>query len=1104
MDSNISEEISRFIPQYPSIEDPDFIYQISKRKEFNDLQLKSSEKVLSEQGIPLLSQELQARYFSPNTNFQAGLLFHGVGTGKTCASALIVENFKNSRVGGKPRRKALVLVPNENLERMYRSQVAFQCVKQGIYDPKFTEEELKKNPDKEMSELTRERRLRASVGRSYEIVTHSRFLSVEVNGVTRPRLPNNEKIKQMYSNRVIIIDEIHNIRFKSQKKEKEGDVSGSKQSSLNIYQELHRFLHAIENCRIILLSGTPIWDQVHEIAGLMNLILPKENQLPTQKNFVREFFDNEGKLVEDKKHILRESFKGRVSFLRPMMSTANRQEIGVTDPWLSHMIIYPSAMSEFQKQYAKESLEKVEYIEITYTNKAGEKIKKKREIKGGAVKSSARDAASFVFPKFNSDGNIIGGDYGDGSFKRNIHVSKNGRSYKYKDNRTKKAIETDLYKFSSKFAAILKFIKDNPEELVFIYDPSVGAGGGVINFALALEANGYEWAKGYRAIDRKSKIKRFAAITSYEGTINTASGIEKFLESFNRPDNKYGERCQIIIGSKKIAEGITIKNIRQIHILMPHWNNPSVEQALGRVFRVGSHNALQENEKYVRVYRHAAVHGFDADENSEEYNLEKGFPEDDGFSDDMTMDLTVYKLAEEKEYYNTQIFRIMREVSWDCPLTYERNVLERDQNFTRDCDYEDCNYRCDNFPEKYIDKSSKVWRYNIPEKDILNETYNIYYSANDMDKIFTRVKDLFGVYFNLRIDMISHLIDLDYENEDERLLLLRTLDYIINSRIKIRNRYGFMCYLKEDGNIYFLDSKITVFSSYPEVTYISSPLVSERTSLEDLVEIEQLTEDKNLVKKFCKSPLANSNLLSEMNFRTIILLVEKIQVIRNKKNQTPREKSAVDEIMKRVGRNLITLPDGTVIHNMYATEYTGLGYNVSTQSLKPMGLIRVFHPKTKIWSFVESDEEEENYIQNLKKRQKVQKEIIWDANPYDFYGFRDKDGKFKIRTKALPGKRQTKGSVCANSWPIPKIYNLFHEINYLPETESHKDRSREYLLHSISASPILKIFMKDIEDRSDEELRRILGLLSIKDKKILCNLLEEWFKENNLFFDYRV
>ena len=1126
MSASFSEEIARFIPDYPLRDDPEFSYEIARRKEFYDLNLGPSEPVPDKPGIPLLSQELQARFFSPNTDYRSGLLFHGMGTGKTCASSLIVEHFKSTLVGDKPRKRALVLVPNEDLERSYRAEVAYRCTQEGLYEPQFKESELREAEAEgltalEMTELTKERRLRSAVGKSYEIVTYNQFLfeTSRAGGIvkTRPRLPRDPaKIREKYSNRVIIIDEAHNLRIQPTKTKKPSALQEllgiDPGSPVELYEELHRFLHNVENCRIILLTGTPIWDQVYEIASLMNLILPESEQLPTRTAFTREFFDDEGILREDKAELLRTRFRGRVSFLRAMMTTAERKEVGVKAPWLQHVTIYPSAMSEFQYYYAKEALEEVEVVKVSYRSKSGKTVIKNREVKGGAVRIKARDAASFVFPVFSRKGGKLkrtGGTYGSDAFKNNIQSISKGTSYRYKDDNVRKAIRKNLAEYSSKFAAIVDWAKRHPDELIFIYDEFVAAGGGgAVNLALVLQEHEFVWAKSHRHIakaDTRGR-KRFAVITSDDATINKSNQIEKFIDSFNRPDNMHAERCQIIIGSRKIAEGITIKNVRQVHVTMPHWNIPAIDQALGRIFRVGSHDALPKTEKYVRIFRHAAVKEFDEDEDKKEYDTGEGFPGNIGFADNMTMDVSIYKMAEDKEYYNTQIYRLLKEIAWDCPLTYRRNVLPGDRDNTRDCDYDDCNYRCDNFPERYIDKSQRVWNYRIPEKNILRDTYNLYYAAEDLDEMVERVQRLFGVHFSLRIDMIGYLIDIDPDNRDENLLLLRALDYIINARLQIRNRYGFGCYLKEQGNIYFLDNTISVFSNYPEVTYISAPLVTERTSLEDLVEIQQLTEDRKLVKSFCKEPSAKAGLLSKMHFRTLIILLEKIQELRVQPESklAPREKEAMEEIMKRIGRNLVPMPGGIVIHNMYASEYTGLGYNVTVQEIKPMGMIRVFHPDSGTWTFVETDEEEERYIERLKQLQKAQREMVWETNPYGVYGFRDRDGKFKIREKAAPGKRATKGSVCIeSSWPTSRLYALLKKLDFLPETEEYEGASRSEMIRAIKAQPSLKIFTEGLDDRSKDDLRRILALNTLRKEEI-CGEVEEWFQEHELFFDYRV
>ena len=209
-----TNEIAQFIPSYPPISDPKFSYEIARRKEFYDLKLPPAEPVPEQPGTPLLHQELQARFFSPETDYSEVLLFHGLGTGKTCTSSLIVEHFKSTLVDNKPRKPALVIVPSEDLERNYRKEVAEVCTRE-IYLPSHTFAEMMKQKKvgavMKMTELAYEKRLRAAIGKTYEIVTAQKFLT---------HLPRDEIIKQKDSNRLIIIDEAHNLRIQPNNKKK--------------------------------------------------------------------------------------------------------------------------------------------------------------------------------------------------------------------------------------------------------------------------------------------------------------------------------------------------------------------------------------------------------------------------------------------------------------------------------------------------------------------------------------------------------------------------------------------------------------------------------------------------------------------------------------------------------------------------------------------------------------------------------------------------------------------------------------------------------------------------------------------------------------------
>jgi hypothetical protein len=121
----------------------------------------------------LQSQLYMKRFFSGETPYSEALLYHGIGTGKSCTASAIVENFKSIEVDEKPRRPALVFVKSEELGRNYANEVAMICTK-AIYTPKATITELKKGI--EMTDEAKITRLNKAISKTYEIVTMETFL----------------------------------------------------------------------------------------------------------------------------------------------------------------------------------------------------------------------------------------------------------------------------------------------------------------------------------------------------------------------------------------------------------------------------------------------------------------------------------------------------------------------------------------------------------------------------------------------------------------------------------------------------------------------------------------------------------------------------------------------------------------------------------------------------------------------------------------------------------------------------------------------------------------------------------------------------------------
>ena len=71
----------------------------------------------------------------------------------------------------------------------------------------------------------------------------------------------------------------------------------------------------------------------------------------------------------------------------------------------------------------------------------------------------------------------------------------------------------------------------------------------------------------------------------YHGGIKDRKQRTKNKEIFNMSENFKGSIIKIIMISPAGAEGINLKNVRQVHIMEPFWNEVRIEQIIGRAIR---------------------------------------------------------------------------------------------------------------------------------------------------------------------------------------------------------------------------------------------------------------------------------------------------------------------------------------------------------------------------------------------------------------------------------------------------------------------------------------------------------------------------------------
>jgi len=712
------------------------------KKEFNDYKLEKTEIPPTKSGEYMNHQNILARFLNSNTPYKGILVMHEPGTGKTCLSVAVIE-----KVIKDPKstiKRALILMKGENLISNYKRELVDKCTN----DTYTIEDDDKKIGYKDDTELTKTKvniRINKKLKDFYDFRTFIAFS----NSLERM---SDENIRDEYSNLVIVIDEAHHLHIKESKK--------------NAYSQIYRMLHLVKNCKVILMTGTPMVDSPSEIASLMNLILDSDRQLPTGEEFKKRYMTKLGNdlvLNPEREEELKQILYGKVSFLRMMRTDTKKEFIGeLLD--LKYMKQLYLKLKEPQKRIYLDVLEKdrmdKDKVSAFYTN--------------------ASQAALFVFP------NETIGEKGYTEYYK-------GKKSLIKDSKKEDSNEMKLQKlekYSIKYATCIRLLLSN-EGSHFVYMNSAHEGGAII-FSKLLEEFGFmSFKKGYSE-------RTYALLTS-----DTANDIDKAIKVFNGEENVSGKKIKVIIGTEIISEGFTFKNVKNVHILTPHWNFSQIDQAIARAFRLSSHQL----DVTVNIYLYTIIVDDEKTEDERDKNKLGKFKSIDRYK---------YLTCEDKDISIKSVEYLLKLVSFDCMLTKKRNVLDMDG--LRECEYRDCDYECyDEMEQKEIDYS----------------TYNLFYDKDDIEKMVEKLKAKF---------LLKSVYTLDELKMSSDFLVVKTILYCIeNNVLFVKNKMNF--FLKHENDLVFLSSfkNDCVLDSF-YVDYI--PLELE-FNFDKKVEIELFNKLKN-------------------------------------------------------------------------------------------------------------------------------------------------------------------------------------------------------------------------------------------------------------------
>lgn len=132
-------------------------------------------------------------------------------------------------------------------------------------------------------------------------------------------------------------------------------------------------------------------------------------------------------------------------------------------------------------------------------------------------------------------------------------------------------------------------------------------------------------------------------------------------------NNQKGQVAKIFMITQSGAEGISLSNVRQVHIMEPYWNYVRLEQVKGRAIRICSHMDLAPEERTVDVYTYICK--FSPQQLSSRLVDETLLNFDGG----TTTDESILNLSNAKKKLADSLFDVMKAAAVDCDLNAKEN-----------------------------------------------------------------------------------------------------------------------------------------------------------------------------------------------------------------------------------------------------------------------------------------------------------------------------------------------------------------------------------------------------------------------------------------------
>jgi hypothetical protein len=755
-------------------------------------------------------------------------------THNTCSSIAIAERF-HKRVLDTGKKILMIVSPNIAGEFFktifnFEKEASKKSIRQVV---QCTGRTYQLGPeDKYLPEKTREKRITKMIKEIYEIVgtdkLRNRILrETGWNGKEETLNENiSKKLKEMFSDRIIVIDEVHN----------RVGTEGKEQSIPTI---LKGVIRSCKNIKLIMMTATPTVNSPTDIIFPINLLRLNDRKPLLRK---KDIFDKNGDFIKNGEKLLKEASRGYFSYIRG--DDPPRFPYNITPP--ESKIPNPTYSIDGKKLKDNEKIRTIRVIECKMSNyqystyKAS--IKKDKESKTGGLLTGSLQAGNIVFPLPAPSKYGVYGSSGIGDKLSQDHPlikikdGKDNDIYKYSDYSQGFLLNQHISKYSVKFSEIFNRIT-NSIGVSFVYSQFLSAG--VTTLALMLEENGFIPAiitgketellqsktkkppicymcgkPKHKKTDHQWAPAKYVLLTGSQN-LNRETDISKISGYINREENMYGKLVKVLLGSEVSGEGIDFKRIRQVHIMEPWYNYARLDQVTGRAIRNGSHKDLPPEQRNVEIFKYCIV-------------PPKRVTKDEKIE---TVDERDYRYAEDKDRKNKKALRPIKEVAIDCSFQRDNNLrlirrniklensrgqiinfITGDKPYSRECDYlKSCEYECD-------------WNPKSKEIVVNKSTYGPEFAQADIEKAREFIQEIYKNNFAIDLETIFKFIR-KKDNDLNIIYIYLALESLMNpdGDYSLQDIYGREGYLIERNDL-FIFQPFDLADEYAPFIYRKTPL----------------------------------------------------------------------------------------------------------------------------------------------------------------------------------------------------------------------------------------------------------------------------------------